>query len=84
MDKKIKRYNGRTLTEEYAISSLSRKGVEFSRTDGMYGTMINIEKAKNLGNKSFGLIDFLVNHRNFMLSNRYSVLLPKEYKGTSV
>jgi len=49
---------GRKLTIDQCKSSLSSKGVVFQGND------VNISKAKKLGNKSCGMIDFLVSKEN--------------------
>ena len=53
-----KRYNGRELNEHYSVASLRRKGVEIN------DKKISIKNC-HLGNKSWGLIDFLTNYKGY-------------------
>jgi hypothetical protein len=73
---KIQRYSGRKLDENNAIHSLEKKGaVIFS---GRIKS-IDLKYAKGLGNKSFGLIDFLRNHCGYLVSFKdYSLKNKKE------
>lgn len=47
---------GRILNQDESIKSLKRKGAEIEGFNPIY---INIKKCKRLGNKSWGLVDFL-------------------------
>lgn len=55
----MKRYKGRELNVEDARLSLTRKGCIIKEIE------IDVRKAKYLGNKSFGLIDFLTHYRGY-------------------
>ena len=57
------RYKGRELNFQRVAESLTRKGClinSFSRT-------VDIQGARDLGNGSWGMIDYLINHNNFRL-----------------
>lgn len=51
--------NGRILNENQCIRSLMKKGAKHTRGNI---DLIDISSCKNLGNKSWGMIDFLDNH----------------------
>jgi hypothetical protein len=51
------------LTVNQSIESLTRKGAEIDS----HNKKIDISGAKNLGNKSWGMIDFLVLHQDHSL-----------------
>lgn len=61
----MKAYKGRELSFERVVNSLSMKNVVINaRTK-----TVDIQAASNLGNGSWGMIDFLINHNNYILVN---------------
>lgn len=62
----MKRYNGRELNENDAVISLLRKGCRINTKE------IDISKARNIGNGSFGVIDFLTKFKGYYLKGGYN------------
>ncbi len=52
---------GRKLEEKSAVRSLARKNCAFK------GKEINVTGSRNMGNSSWGLVDFLVNHLKYTM-----------------
>lgn len=59
----MKRYNGRELDLYKSVASLEKKNCKINLTQ----KTIDISDSKNMGNGSWGLVDFLCNHNNFIL-----------------
>ena len=55
---------GRKHRVDEVIRALEKKGCKIDNTN-----VIDCKKATNLGNKSWGKIDFLVNHCGFIVIN---------------
>ena len=55
-------------SEKEVVHFLKQKGCEFIKIKGgLYG-FIEVSNTKNLGNGSWGKLDFLMNYHNYFLS----------------
>jgi hypothetical protein len=66
-----KPYSGRKLDIGWAIYSLQKKGCRITNqlniASGTETKEVDVRSAKNMGNKSWGIVDFLVNWKGFIL-----------------
>lgn len=73
---------GRALNTERCVVTLAKKGVYFLYNESKTRIMeIDLENAKKLGIKSFGMVDFVrkIHRANIINFDKYTETMEKQY-----